>query len=150
MKIAIITVSLVCLSQAVLADDLASPTPTATPAIFLGRHGRVTAARREERRDERRSAVQAKAESRVKERADRVAKATAQAQARQAAREREQAQRVVAAQNRSQVRDEKPHLTSDLMTRMGFSEQQIATQKAREQSTSSESKESTEAKSPRP
>ncbi|MEO6971062.1 MAG: hypothetical protein ABI217_09235, partial [Chthoniobacterales bacterium] len=79
---------------------------------------------------------------------DRAAAATAQAQARQAARAREQAQREVAAQNQRETRIEKPHLTSDLMSRMGFSEKQIEEQKAREQSASANSKKKTDPASP--
>ncbi|MBA3544204.1 MAG: hypothetical protein H0T83_07190 [Chthoniobacterales bacterium] len=142
MKRITIAISLACLSQAGLAQDLASPTPTATPYFSRPSHP-ITPRRRE--RIQRRSAAQPGADSKGQAKANkkgaRVAAATAQAQARQAARAREQAQREVAAQNRNQTRSEKPQLTSELMSRMGFSEQQIAEQKAREQSASAETKE---------
>ena len=139
MKITAIVISLVCLSQAALADDLATATPSPTPAHInpLGRRGDV---RRAERRNALQSGADSRAQQRGRQKADRAAAATAQAQAREAARAREQAQREVAAQNRRETRNEKPHLTSDLMSRMGFSEKQIADQKAREQSANAESK----------
>ena len=142
MKITTIAISLICLSQVALADDLATPTPT--PVTYLGRHGRVETARRQERQ----SAADSRGQRRAQQKGDRAAAATAQAQARQAARAREQAQREVAAQNQRETRIEKPHLTSDLMSRMGFSEKQIAEQKAREQSASADSKKKTDPASP--
>jgi hypothetical protein len=149
MKITTIVISFACLSQVALADDLATPTPT--PAIYHGRSGRVTAVRRQEqleRRNRSEPAAEARAQQRAKKSADRGAVQNGQAQAREAARAREQAQREVAAQNRRESHDEKPHLTSDLMSRMGFSEQQVAEQKAREQSANAESKKTTESSSP--
>jgi hypothetical protein len=146
MKITTIVFSLVCL-QAALADDLATTTPSPTPAYInpLGRRGDV---RRAERRNALHSAADSGAQQRGKQKADRAAAATAQAQAREAARAREQAQREVAAQNRRETRNEKAHLTSDLMSRMGFSEKQIADQKAREQSATAESKKTTDPTTP--
>lgn len=143
MKITTIVISLACLSQVTAkADELATPTPT--PATYLSRPGRLAAVRRQERR----SAADSRTEERKKQKVDRTATATADAQARQAARAREKAQREVAAQNLREARNEKPHLTSDLMSRMGFSEQQIAEQKAREQSANADSKKKPDPTSP--
>ena len=146
MKITTLVISLACLSQAALADDLATPTPAPVPAIYLGHPGR----RETVRRQARLSAADSRAQQRAKQKADRATAETAQAQARQAVRAREQAQRELAAQNRRQTRTEKPHLTSDVMSRMGFSEKQIADQKAREQSANGESKRTTDPTSPGP
>ena len=146
MKITTIVISVSFLSQAALADDLATPTPTPTPApaLYLGHPGRLETVRRHERL----SAADSRAQQRAKQKADRAAAETAQAHAREAARAREHAQREVAAQNRRETRNEKPQLTSDLMSRMGFSEKQIAEQKAREQSANDESKRTTDPTSP--
>ncbi len=142
MKIITIVITLACLGQAALADDLSTATPSPTPTINpLARRGDIRHSERINRRSERRSAGDTKAKDRAQQRTDRVAVQTAQAQARGAARAREQAQREVAAENRRETRAEKPRLTSDLMTRMGFSEQQIADQKAREQAASAGAKE---------
>ena len=147
MKITTIVISLACLSQAALADDLATQTPSPTPAYInpLGRRGDI---RRAERRNAVQSAADSRSQGRAKQKADRSAAETAQAQARQAARAREQAQRELAVQNRRETRNEKPQLTSDLMSRMGFSEKQIADQKAREQSAKADSKKTTDSTSP--
>ena len=59
-------------------------------------------------------------------------------------RVREQAQRKVEAEERAQAANATPHATSDLMSRMGFSAQEIAAQKAREQSLKPEAKETTD------
>ena len=145
MKITTIVISLACLSQAALADDLSTPTPSPTPAYInpLGRRGDVRRAERIARQNDQQSAAKSKAQERAKKKTDRAAVQTTQAQARQAARAREQAQREVAAQNRRETRSEKPHVTSDLMRRMGFSEEQIAEQKAKEQSEKAAPRETT-------
>ena len=82
--------------------------------------------------------------------ADRRSAVAAQAETRAAARvreQREQAQRKVEAEERAQAANATPHATSDLMSRMGFSAQEIAAQKAREQSLKPEAKETTDATS---
>ncbi len=134
---------LACLSQAALADDLSTATPSPTPAYInpLGRRGDIRRAERIARQNDRQSTAGSRAQARAKQEAERAAEATAQERARQAARAREQAQREVAAQNRRETRNEKPQLTSDLMSRMGFSEKEIADQKAKEQATGAKSKE---------
>ena len=147
MKIITIVISLACFSHGALADDLATPSPT---PVYLNHLGRPGSLRRHEQIDRRR-AVQAesdsKAQARAQAKANRRSTATAQAQAREAARAREQAQRQVAAQNRIEARNEIRHPNSDLMTRMGFSEQEIAAQKARERSANPGAKETTDTKS---
>ncbi len=144
MKIITIVISLVCFSHGVLADDQATPSPT---PVYLHRLARPGSPRRHEQINRSR-ALQAAAESNTKARAqaqaNRQSTATAQAQAREAARVREQAQRQVAVQNRIQTRNEIPHPTSALMSRMGFSEQEIAAQKAREHSANPGAKETTD------
>ena len=147
MKIFITLLALTCLSQAASADDLVTPTPT--PAIYLPRAGHPNSLRRQEkleRRNERQTAFESKKEVRAQKRVDRVTTATAEARARNAARARATAEREVAAQSRAQSATQKPHLTSDLMTRMGFKEEEIAAQKAREQAAKAGSQDTTAAK----
>jgi len=146
MKIITLVIALICLSQAALADGLSTPTPSPSPAYVnpLGRRGGIRRTERAERRETYQSAANSRAQTRGQRKADRAAAGT-QAQA---ARAREQAQREVAAENRRETRDEKPHLTSDLMSRMGFSAQEVAEQKAREQSANAESKKTSESASP--
>lgn len=133
MKIIAIIVSLACFSHGAVADEQATPTPTPAYLNHLARPGSV---RRMEQIDRQR-ALQAESESnaqtRAQAKANRRSTASAQKQSRAAARTREQAQRQVDAEARSEARNETPHPTSDLMSRMGFSEQEIAAQKAREQ-----------------
>jgi len=144
MKITTIVISLACFSHGALADDQATPSPT---PVYLNRLARPGSLRRQEQINRSR-ALQAGAESnaqaRVQAKANRRSTATTQAQAREAARAREQAERQVAAQNRVEARKEIPHPTSDLMSRMGFSEQEIAAQKARERSANPGAKEKTD------
>jgi hypothetical protein len=143
MKI-LIVISLAFFSHGVLADDQATPSPT---PVYLNRLAHPGSLRRHEQIN-RSHALQAVAESNAQARAQAQAKrqssATAQAQAREAARAREQAQREVAAQNRIEARNQIPHPTSDVMSRMGFSEQEIAAQKAREHPANSGAKETTD------
>ena len=129
MKVIAIVISLACLGHGALAEDLATPSPTPVYLNHLGRPGSV---RRLEQIDRRR-AIQAESESRAQAKASRRSTAAVQAQAREATRAREQAQRQLAVQNRIEARKETPRPNSELMTRMGFSEQEIAAQKAREE-----------------
>jgi hypothetical protein len=145
MKVITIVISLACFCQGAQADDQATPSPT---PVYLNRLARPGSIRREEQinRSRRVRAVsELNAEARAQAKADRRSAATAQAQAREAARVREQAQREVAAQNRSEARNETPRPTSDLMSRMGFSEQEIAAQKTREHSETPGAKETSDA-----
>ena len=134
MKVIAIVISLACFSHGALADDLATPSPT---PVYLNHLGRPGSLRRLEQVDRRR-AVQAEfdstAQARAHEKANRRTTAAARAQSRAAARAREQAQRQVAAEAHTEAANATPHATSDLMSRMGFSEQEITAQKAHEQS----------------
>jgi hypothetical protein len=150
MRLLILLLALASLSPTVtLAQELATPTPTPTPA-FLGWPGRHGPAWQERvvRRSERRIAADNQAEARAQQKATRLAAAKSQAEVREAARARADAQRQVAAENRREARAEKPQLTSDLMRRMGFSEQEIAAQKAREQSSGASAAKPIESASP--
>ncbi len=128
--IAFILVLVCCTGGNVRAFD--EPTPSPTP-VYLKRHLRAGPQRRQQKIQRRRD-LEAKSEVRSQTKADHRTGATAEAQARAAARAREKAQREAAAQVRSGEAGATPHATSELMTRMGFSEQEIAAQKAREQS----------------
>lgn len=138
MKLIVMIISLACLSHGALADDQASPTPTPTPA-YLHHLARPGSPRRWEQINRRRD-LDAESQSLAQKRADAAAtKASrrstlsAQAQAREAARERERAQRQLDAAARLQSARAIPHPTSDLMKRMGFSEEEVAAQKAHEE-----------------
>ena len=134
MKVIAIVISLACFCRGALADDQATPSPTPVYLYHLARPG--TLRRQEEIARRRELEAQAKA--------DRRSAMAAQAEARTAARVREQAQRMVEAEERAQAANATPHATSDLMSRMGFSAQEIAAQKAREQSLKPEAKETTD------
>ena len=143
MKTITIVISFAFLSHGALADDQATPSPT---PVYLNRLARPGSLRRHEQINRSRAlqtAAESNAQARAEAKANRQSTATAQAQAREAARAREQAQRQVAAQNRFEASNETPHPTSDVMRRMGFSEQEIAAQKAREHSGNSGAKETT-------
>ena len=147
MKVIAIVISLACFSHGALADDQATPTPT---PVYLNRLARPGELRRLEHIDRRR-ALQAESESsaqaRAQAKANRRSTAAAEAQSKAAARAREQAQRQVAAEARTEAANATPHATSDLMSRMGFSQQEIAAQKAGEQSVKPGAKETTDAAS---
>jgi hypothetical protein len=134
MKIIAIVISLACFCRGALADDQATPSPT---PVYLYRPARPGTLRHQEE-IERRRELEAQAK------ADRRSAVDAQAEARAAAHVREQAQRKVEAEERAQAANATPHATSDLMSRMGFSAQEIAAQKAREQSLKPEAKETTD------
>ena len=134
MKVIAIVISLACFCRGALADDQATPSPT---PFYLYRPARPGTLRHQEE-IERRRELEAQAK------ADRRSAVAAQAEARAAARVREQAQRKVEAEERAQAANATPHATSDLMSRMGFSAQEIAAQKAREQSLKPEAKETTD------
>lgn len=141
MKVIAIIISLVCISHGALADDLASPSPTPVYPTYIGRHGSVRRLEQVDRRRAIEAESKSRAQARAQERANRRSTAAAQAQAREAGRAREQAQRQVAAQNRIEARNETPRPNSELMTRMGFSKQEISAQKACEESAKAGSKE---------
>ena len=145
MKVIAIVISLACFSQGALADDQSTPTPT---PVYLNRLARRGSLRRLEHIDRRR-ALQAESESsaqaRAQAKANRRATAAVEAQSRAAAHAREQAQRQVAAEARTEAANATHYATSDLMSRMGFSQQEITAQKAREQSANPGAKETTDA-----
>ena len=134
MKVVGIVISLVCFCRGALADDQATPSPT---PVYLYRLARPGTLRHQEE-------IERKRELEAQAKADRRSAVAAQAEARAAARAREQAQRKVEAEARAQAANATPHATSDLMSRMGFSAQEIASQKAREQSLKPAAKETTD------
>ena len=134
MKIIAIVISLACFCRGALADDQATPSPT---PVYLYRPARPGTLRRQEE-------IQRRHELEAQAKADRRSAVAAQAEAKAAARLREQAQRKVEAGERAQAANATPHATSDLMSRMGFSAQEIAAQKARERSLKPEAKETTD------
>jgi hypothetical protein len=133
MKAIAIVILLACFCRGALADDQATPSPTPVYQYRLARLGTL----RHQEEIERRRELNAQAK------ADRRSAVDAQAEAREAARAREQAQRKVEAEERAHAANATPHATSDLMSRMGFSAQEIAAQKAREQSLKPGAKETT-------
>ena len=146
MKITVIVISLACFSPGLLAAEEPSPSPTPIFRHHAPRPGPVRRRNYIERRNEseaRAGAAQAKAQAQ----ASRSSDAAAEAQAKAADRARAQAQRQVAAEARNETRKQIPRANSDLMSRMGFSEEEIAAQKAREQSAKSGAKETTGATS---
>jgi len=134
MKVIAIVISLACFCRGALADDQATPSPT---PVYLYRLARPGTLRHQEE-------IERKRELEAQAKADRRSAVAAQAEARAAARAREQAQRKVEAEARAQAANATPHATSDLMSRMGFSAQEIASQKAREQSLKPAAKETTD------
>ncbi len=141
MKVITIVISLACISHGALGDDLATPSPTPVYPNYIGRPGSVRRLERIDRQRALQAESEARAQARAQAKASRRSTAATKAQAREAARARTQTQRQVAAQNRIEARNETPRSNSDLMTRMGFSGQEIAAQKAREQSAKSGSEE---------
>jgi hypothetical protein len=147
MKVRAIVILLACFNHGVPAADEATPSPT---PVYLHHLARPGSPRRVEQVNRRR-ALQAQSEStaqaRAQAKADRLSTAATQAQSKAATRAREQAQRQVDAQARRGAAKKTPHATSDMMKRMGFSEQEIAAQKAGEESANPGAKETTEAAS---
>ncbi len=148
MKNLAIVLLFACLSDGALAADEATPSPT---PVYLKRAARPGSLRRQGQIERRRD-HQARSESSTRAGSQAIANrrtnATAQAEARAAARAREQAQRQVAAQARREAANATLRATSGLMSRMGFSEQEVAAQKAREQSARQEVKGTTNATPP--
>ena len=143
MKITVIVISLACFSLGLLAAEESSPSPTPIFRHHAPRPGPVRRLNYVERRHEsevRAGAPQAKAQTQ----ANRRSAAAAEAQAKAADRARTQAKRKVAAEARIETRNQIPRANSDLMSRMGFSEEEIAAQKAREQSAKSGAKGTTD------
>ncbi len=125
---------LVCLSYSAVAEDLNSPTPSPTPYVNpIPRTGPFWRREQYERRRALGNEVEANRDARAQARADRRATKKAEAEAKVAANARERAQRQVDKQSRLETTKATPHPTSDLMKRMGFSDQEIAAQKALEE-----------------
>lgn len=123
-----------CLSCSVQADDLATPSPTPVYPYHLARPGTV---RRMEQLDRQRALqadTQTRAQARHQAKANRATTAAAETQARLAARTKEKAQQQVDAEARRESAKAAPKSTSDLMKQMGFSDEEVAAQKAREDS----------------
>ncbi len=134
---AIATMSLlVCFSQVAFADDLSSPSPSPTPLYLrhLGRPGSVHRMEQLDRRRELEAESQSRAATRAQNKANRLATAKAAADAKTAARDRERAQREVESEARLESARATPRANSDLMKRMGFSEEEITAQKRVEDS----------------
>ncbi len=143
----VLSILLVGVSQGVLADDLATPSPT--PAYYKPLPPGPL--RRAEWVDRRRAIAEGSqshadaAQARAQAKANRHSTAAErEAEAKAAAHARAQAQHQLAAETRHETAKEIPHTNSDLMSRMGFSEEEIAAQKAREQSGKLGAKEKTD------
>jgi len=148
MKTTVIVISLACFSFGLLTAEEPTPSPTPVARRYAPRSGQGRRLNYVERRHEseaRTGTAQAKAQAQI----NRQSAAAAQAQAKAADRSRTQAQRQVAAQARLETRNQVPRANSDLMSRMGFSEEEIAAEKAREQSAKSGAKETIAATSRR-
>ena len=126
--------SLLCCAPGALADDLSTPTPT--PAYLKPLPpGPLRRAEWVDRRHAVQAEAQSNAQARAQAKASRRSTVAAQkAETKEAAQARAQAQRQLAAEARHQSAKEIPHTNSDVMARMGFSEEEVAEQKAREQS----------------
>ena len=146
MKILVIVISLACLSPGLLAAEEPSPSPTPISRHYAPRPGPVRRLNYFERKHESEARV-GTAQAKAQAKANHSSAASAQAQAKAADRARAQAQRQVAAEARIETKKEIPHANSDLMSRMGFSEEEIAAEKAREQSAKPGAKETTDATS---
>ena len=134
MKLIGTVILLAFLSHGVLADD--TPTPTPTP-VYPRHAARPGSPRRMEQLYRQRTVdtqSQSNATARAQAKANRLSAASAQSQAKATANAREQAQHQVDAEARRESAKAIPQATPDLMRRMGFSEQDIAAQKALEDS----------------
>ena len=132
MKVTAIVILFACFAHGALADPDATPSPTP----YINPLVRPATLRRLERIDRTRALeaeLESKAQARADAKADRRSAAVAHAQMREE-RAREQAQRQADAEARREEAHATPHATSDLMKRMGFSEEEVAAQKAREDS----------------
>jgi hypothetical protein len=134
MKSIVIVSLLACLGLPALADDQATPTPTPIYPRHLAPAGSRRRMRQLERQRERQAEFESRQEARGRNKANRRSAASAQEQGRAAERAREEAQRQVEAEAQLEKARETPHAKSDLMKRMGFSDQEVAAQKALEQS----------------
>ena len=147
MRITVIVIAFACLGPGLLTAEEPSPSPTPISRHHAPRSGPVRRLNYLERRRESEARAGA-AEAKAQAQASRSSAAAAQAQTKAADRAREQAERQLRAEARIETRNQIPRANSDLMSRMGFSQEEIAAQKAREQSATSGAKEATAAPSP--
>jgi len=125
----ILLASLTCIAR---ADDLATPSPTPIYLHHLAPPGTIRRAEQLNRQHELQSEVDARAQARQQAKANRAATAKAEAQARVDAHTKEKAQQQVDAEARRESAKATPKSTSELMKQMGFSDQEVAAQKAKE------------------
>lgn len=147
MKAIAIIIFLACFSHGVIADDQATPSPTPVYLNHFAHPGSVRRVRQIDRQRALQAKAETNAEARAQAKADRHSTAATESQSKAATRAREQAQRKVDAEARLEAARKTPQPTSDLMKRMGFSEQETAAQKAREDSAKPGAKETTDAAS---
>ena len=126
--------SFVCFTHGAAADEFATPTPTPNFLKPLPA-GPLRRAEWADRRRVLQADAQSNAQARAQAKANRRSASAAQkAESKEAAHARALAQRDLAAEARHESAKETPHTNSDLMVRMGFSEEEVAAQKGREQS----------------
>ena len=133
MKVIAIVFSLACFSHGVLVAEEPSPSPTPVFRHYAPHSGQERRLNYIERRHDSEARVQA-AQAKAQAQANRRSADAARVQVKTASRARAQAQRQVAVEARIEAKNATPRANSELMSRMGFSEQEIAAQKAREQS----------------
>jgi hypothetical protein len=133
MKATTILFLVVCLTGSVRADDLATPSPTPAYVRHLARPGTIRRAEQLKRQRALQTESQTRAQTRQQAKANRLANAKA-AQARVDARTKEKAQQRVDAEARRESVKATSKPTSELMKQMGFSDEEVAAQKAKEDS----------------
>jgi len=134
MKTTTIIILLACLSHGARADDLATPSPTPIYQYPLARPGSLRQMEQLNRQRALQAETQTRAEARQQAKANQRSSAAAETQARLNARTKEKAQQQVDAEARRESAKATPKTTSELMKQMGFSEAEVAAQKAREDS----------------
>lgn len=134
MKLTAVVILFTCLSCAVRADDQATPTPTPIYLHHLAPPGTVRRMEQLDRQHALEAETQTRAEARQQARTNRRLTAVAEAQAQAAAQAKERAQQQVDQEARRESAKATPKSNSDLMKQMGFSDQEVAAQKAREES----------------
>jgi hypothetical protein len=145
MKLIATVILLACIGQGVIADDQTTPSPTPVYLNHFARPGSVRRAQQIGRQRALQAQAEKNAEVRAQAKVKRRSTAATEAHSKAATRSREQAQRRVDAEARLEAARKTPQATSDLMKRMGFSEQETAAQKTREDSAKPEAKETTDA-----
>lgn len=143
MKVIAIAFLLACLSPSAWAHDLATPSPTPIYSYHVAHSGSLRRVEQLNRQRALQTEANTRAQTRQQAKANRTATATAEAQARLAARTKEKAQQKVDAEARRESAKSSPKATSDLMRQMGFSDEEVAAQKAREESAKPGAKQTT-------